>query len=79
MWETWVQSLGWGDPLEKGKGSPVPVFWPGEFHGLYSPWGHKESDMIEGLSFLYSHRFKKILDTNLIFKKLVTDFKAKLG
>ena len=19
MWETWVQSLGWGDPLEKGK------------------------------------------------------------
>ena len=20
------------------------VFWPGEFHGLYSPWGHKESD-----------------------------------
>ena len=20
MWETWVQSLGWEDPLEKGKG-----------------------------------------------------------
>ena len=20
----------------------TPVFWPGEFHGLYSPWGHKE-------------------------------------
>ena len=20
------------------------VFWPREFHGLYSPWGHKESD-----------------------------------
>ena len=19
MWETWVPSLGWGDPLEKGK------------------------------------------------------------
>ena len=18
---------------------PTPVFWPGEFHGLYSPWG----------------------------------------
>ena len=26
---------------------PTPVFWPGEFHGLYSPWGHKESDAIE--------------------------------
>ena len=21
----------------------TPVFWPGEFHGLYSPWGYKES------------------------------------
>ena len=29
---------------------PSPVFWPGEFHGLYSPWGHKESDMTERLS-----------------------------
>ena len=26
---------------------PTPVFWPGEFHELYSPWGHKESDMTE--------------------------------
>ena len=23
---------------------PTPVFWPGEFCGLYSPWGLKESD-----------------------------------
>ena len=23
MWETWVQSLGWEDPLEKGKGYPL--------------------------------------------------------
>ena len=30
---------------------PIPVFWPGEFHGLYSPWGRKESDTIEQLSF----------------------------
>ena len=22
---------------------PTPVFWPGELHGLYSPWGRKES------------------------------------
>ena len=28
----------------------TPVFWPGEFHGVYSPWGHKESDMAERLS-----------------------------
>ena len=37
MWETWVQSLGWEDPLEKGERLPTAVFWPGEFHGLYSP------------------------------------------
>ena len=42
MWETWVPSLGW-DPLEKRKGthSSTLVFWPGEFHGLYSPGGHR--------------------------------------
>ena len=28
---------------------PTLVFWSGEFHGCYSPWGHKESDMIEQL------------------------------
>ena len=28
---------------------PIPVFWPGEFHGL-SPWDCKESDMTEQLS-----------------------------
>jgi len=32
------------------KGYPTPVFWPGEFHGLYSPRGRKESDMVEQLS-----------------------------
>ena len=30
---------------------PTPVFWPGEFHGLYSPWGFKELDMTEQSSF----------------------------
>ena len=49
MWETWVQSLSWEDPLEKGK-APHPAFWPGEFHGLYIPWGHKESDRTEQIS-----------------------------
>ena len=23
MWETWVQSPGWEDPLEKGKSTPL--------------------------------------------------------
>jgi len=28
MWETWVRSLGWKDPLEQGM-APTPVFLPG--------------------------------------------------
>ena len=48
MQETLVRFLGQEDPLEKGKATPV--FWPGEFHGLYSPWGHKESNTTERLS-----------------------------
>ena len=27
--------------------------WPGESHGLYSPWGHRESDMTERLSLFF--------------------------
>ena len=48
MYETWVQSLGRKDSLEKGM-LPTPVFFPGESHRQrslvgYSPWGGKESD-----------------------------------
>jgi len=46
MRETWAQSLGWEGLLEKEKAT-TPVFWPGEFPGLYSPWGHKELDTTE--------------------------------
>ena len=46
MQETWVQSLGWEDPLENGE---APAFWS-EFLGLCSPWGRNESDMAEQLS-----------------------------
>ena len=37
MQETWVQSLDWEDPLKRER-LPIPVFWPREFHQLYSPW-----------------------------------------
>ena len=49
VWETWVQS--WvGKILWRRERLPSPGFWPGEFHGLYGPWGCKESDMTEQLS-----------------------------
>ena len=59
MWETWVQSLGWEDLLEKEmKWQPTPVFLPGKSHGQrnlvgYSPWGRKESDMTARLHFTF--------------------------
>ena len=51
MQETWVQSLGWEDHVEKGMASYSSVL-PGESHGQrslvgYSPWGRKESDTTE--------------------------------
>ena len=46
MCETWVQFLVWKIPWRRER-LPTPVFWPREFHRLYSPWGHKESDMTE--------------------------------
>ena len=50
MQETQIQSLGWDDPLEKGKATHSSILaWPGEFYGLYSPWGRKESDTTEQL------------------------------
>ena len=52
MQETWVQSLGWEDPLEKGKATHSSTLdwripWTEEPGRLYSPWAHKESDMTE--------------------------------
>ena len=37
---------------------PMPVFWPGEFHGLHSPWSPKELDMTERLSLHFTSRGK---------------------
>ena len=41
MQETWVQSLVWKDPLEKGKATHSSIL------AWRSPWGGKESDMTE--------------------------------
>ena len=50
MQETWVGKIPW-----KRERLLTPVSWPGEFHGLYSPWGHKESDTTERFSRSPSH------------------------
>ena len=49
MQETWVRSLGWEDPLEKGKATHSSILaW--KIPWLFSPQGHKELDMTEQLS-----------------------------
>ena len=52
MWETWVRSLGCGDPLEEGTATHSSILawripWTEE---PSRPWGHKESDMTEPLT-----------------------------
>ena len=47
--ETWVQSLGWKDPLEKGKATHSSILaW--RIPWTIYPWGRKKSDMTEQLS-----------------------------
>ena len=46
MQDTWVQSLGWENPMEKGMSTHSSI-QAGEFHGLQSPWGRKELDTTE--------------------------------
>ncbi|KAB0372209.1 hypothetical protein FD755_016001, partial [Muntiacus reevesi] len=35
--DPWIGKIPW-----RRKRLPTPVFWPGEFHGLCSPWGRKD-------------------------------------
>ena len=50
MQETWVQSLGWEDPLKEGMATHSSILawripWTEEPDRLYSPWGCKELNM----------------------------------
>ena len=63
MQETWVQSLGGKIPWSREQ-LPTLIFWPGEFHGLCSPWGHKESETTEQVSLSFT--FPLILEGNLV-------------
>ena len=54
MWETWVQSLGWEDPLEKGISYPLNILawripWIEESGRLHTVHGVTESDTAERL------------------------------
>ena len=52
--------------------SSILVFWPGEFHGLNSPWGRKESDMTERLTLSLSEILLCVNNQNLQSYKIST-------
>ena len=46
MWETWLRSLGWEDPMEKGKATYSSILaW--RILWTVCPWGNKELDTSE--------------------------------
>ena len=47
--DPWVGKIPW-----RRERLSSPVFWPEEFHGLYSLWGCKELDTTERLSLTHS-------------------------
>ena len=61
--KTWVWSLGWEDSLEKGKATHSSIL------AWRIPWGHKELDTTEQLSFSLSILMKlnkiQMVQTNL--------------
>ena len=52
MWETWVRSLGWEDPPDKGKATHSSIV------AWRIPWGGKELDTTERLSLSLSLFFQ---------------------
>ena len=69
MWETWVRSLGWEDPLEKEMATHSSILaWrtPGRRSLVgYSPRGRKESDTTERLHFTLLHgNYRKPMCSN---------------
>ena len=69
MRETWVQSLGWEDPLEKGKATHFQ--YSGLENSMDSPWGSKDSDTTEQLSLTGVGRGLKSGDMYLSYKTMI--------
>ena len=59
MWETWVQTLGWEDPLEKETATHSSILaW--RIPWTYSLWDGKESDTTEQLSLFHFHTARRV-------------------
>ena len=60
----WVGKIPW-----RRERLPTSIFWPGEFHGLYRPLGHKESDITEQLSYYLSYTYIRASQVALVVKQ----------
>ena len=70
MWETWVQSLGQEDPLEKEMATHSSILawripWTEELGGLQST-GRKESDTTERLHFHFEGKVNRIYQRRVL-------------
>ena len=62
VWATWVQSLGWDDPMKKGKATHSSI------QARRIQWGHKELDTTEQLSLSPSYALLSISQAVPIIK-----------
>ena len=56
MWETWVQSLGWKDPLAEGKGYPL------QYSGLENSMYY----IVHGVEWTYGRNSKWLINVFLL-------------
>ena len=72
--DPWVGKIPW-----RTERLSTPLFWPGEFHRLYSPWGCKELDIRGRLSLSVFRVY--VCNISLIekVKKLSCSFHAMEG
>ena len=88
MWEPWVRSLGWENPLENGKAthSGILVFWPGEFHGhsvvnssdFHSQWGRRVGHHGATFFFRYAGDATLMAESKEELKSLLTRVKEEV-
>ena len=78
MQETWVQSLDWEDPLEKGMATHSSILawripWTESLVG-YRPWGRKASDTTENFTFTAKYFCSSLLSFCTLFKSKLAIF-----
>ena len=66
MQETRIQFLDREDSHGEGNWLPTPVFWPGEFHGLFRPWGSQRVAH-DWVTFTFTKNTEKVSE-NIVMK-----------